>query len=102
MKNTEVDLEEIITVAKEHFCDGIYFEWNDHPCGWDKLSFDGIENVEEAIDYEVDNCDISYGIYDFHDLCGIKLTEALRRMKKFWFEAGDVGNYNGYVWSGKN
>lgn len=90
--NNEIELTdevliEIVQVAKETFCNGIYVPCDEHPCGWDFISFDYIEDYEEILEYEFEDSDISDNIYCNHPYDGKTLKEILTETKcQFNFE----------------
>lgn len=84
---TDELLINIVEVAKESFCDGIYVPCDEHPCGWDFISFDDIEDSEEVLEYEFTDINISNGIYAFHKFENKTLKEILTETEcKFNFE----------------
>lgn len=86
----ENQLIEIMECAKDIFCNGIYVPCDVHPCGWDFISFENIE--DNNIEYVFENEDISDGIYDgSHDYDGLNLEEVLEKTKgKFQFERSSI------------
>lgn len=87
MELTNENLIEIVKCGKEVFCNGIFISCNYHPCGWDFLSFENIEEYIEVLDYKFDDEDISDGVYDYHPLNGKTLKEILIKTElKFEFE----------------
>lgn len=89
-KNIKIDddiLVEIVRVAKEVFGNFIFVPSDEHPCGWDTLSFDEIEEYDEILEYKFDHHDISNGCYSNHEYEGKTLREILVETKnKFEFE----------------
>lgn len=91
-KFTEVNdeyAEEIFKAAKRHFCNGIYVKTeNQHPCGWDFISFEFMDDVDE----EIGLCDISNYIYEEHDYSFMRLIDILKivGMKGWCFEINGV------------
>jgi hypothetical protein len=81
---------EIVKCAKEIFCNGIYVPCNEHPCGWDFISFENLE-IEDAYDYIFDRYDISNCIYDDHPYAGLTLIDILEETKgRYAFEIGSI------------
>jgi len=84
------ELMEIVKCAKEIFCQGVYVPCNEHPCGWDFISFEYLD-VEDAITYQFEGYDISNGIYDEHPFVGMTLDEILTETNgKYVFEIGQI------------
>lgn len=87
---TDDILLEIIRVAKEVFCGGIYVPCDMHPCGWDFIDFNMIElddEEEDPLEYQFELCDISSVIYDEHPYEDMTLREILEETDmKFEFE----------------
>lgn len=89
--NSEEFRSEMVKVANEVFCGGIYVFYSRskishlvvHPCGYDFLDFSSIEDdVEE---YKFDINDISNGIYTYHPLQDKTLMEILNEVgEKGW------------------
>ena len=90
--NTKVELTdelliEIVKVAREVYGDRIYVPCEKHPCGWDFISFDDIEEYEEILEYKFEIYDISDNIYHDHDFEDKTLKEILTITKnQFNFE----------------
>lgn len=90
---TEVTAEyvnEIFSAAKEFFCNGIYILADEHPCGWDFISFEYMETPDEKIELS----SISNGIYDYHSFHMETLFEILKSvgLKGWCFEISGVDN----------
>jgi len=84
------ELMEIIKCAKEIFCQGIYVPCNEHPCGWDFISFEYLD-IEDILTYQFEGYDISNGIYDSHPFIGLTLEEILKETnERFAFEIGQI------------
>lgn len=84
-------IEEIINAAKEVFCNGLYVPADEHPCGWDFISFEGIYmGLPEKLppyEYRFTLDDISNGIYSSHAFADKTLFEILKTTKnKYAFE----------------
>lgn len=77
MEITDELLVEIVKVAKETFCNGLYVPCEKHPCGWDFISFDDIEEYEEILEYKFEISDITNNIYYDHDFEDKTLKEIL-------------------------
>lgn len=87
---TDDKLIEIVKCAKEIFCGGIYVPCNEHPCGWDFISF-GYIKIEDILDYQFENYDISKAIYDEHPFCDMTLKEILEETEgRYVFEIGSI------------
>lgn len=74
---TDDILIDIVSCAKEVFCQGVYIYCDEHPCGWDFINFDCIDDYEEVLEYKFDNYDISGGCYCSHKYENKTLKEIL-------------------------
>lgn len=87
-------LLEIYDAAMNVFCKGIYVPCDRHPCGWDFISFEWIDNntYEDSIFcYSFDIGDISDGTYDIHPYERMTLKEILKETKgDYCFEIGQI------------
>lgn len=84
---TDELLIDIVKCAKEAFGHVIYVPCDNHPCGWDSLDVDLLDEDEEILEYKFEINDISDGIYDWHPLQGKTLREILTENGcKFEFE----------------
>ena len=75
-----VDLAKYVYNGAQSFAEGIYVpndEPNGHPCGWDFISFEYIDNENEALSYWFENSDISNG-YGSESFVGKTLLEILK------------------------
>ena len=85
------NVEEIVKCAKKVFCDGIYVPANEHPCGWDFISFESLELASDVDFYCFEDSDISNGIYGFHPYTGLTLAEILQKTKNVYeFEISSI------------
>lgn len=65
--NSEEFLENMFDAAKNTFCDGIYVLSDQHPCGWDFISFENFEVESDLWEQPIDSTDVSGGCYSFSD-----------------------------------
>jgi len=88
------NIRDVISAAKEIFCNGIYIPSDYHPCGWDFISFEDIDKDEEGnydVGYIFKIYDISGGNYDIHDYTDCTLQEILEKTDgKFSFERSGI------------
>lgn len=61
--NSEQFLSELFESAKEYFCNGIYVLSDQHPCGWDFISFENFEAESDLWKEPILDSDISNGCY---------------------------------------
>lgn len=88
-------IKEIYECAMKYFGNGIYVKSEDgHPCGWDFINFNMIDNDDE--DYNMDN--YTFECSNISDCCGsdefcgrtLKQVILLVGMKGWCFEHGGV------------
>lgn len=70
-------IEDIYKGAKEVFCNGIYVKSSAHPCGWDFISFEGLDFPSDAFDEPIGIYAISGGNYDTHDFADMTLEDII-------------------------
>lgn len=79
-------IKEIYNGAMNVFCHGIAVPSDSHPCGWDWLDFECVDE-DEVLEYEFSLSDISNGIYEEHDYEFLTLKEILIKTEgRFLFE----------------
>jgi len=86
-------LLDVIKCAKEYFANGIYVPCNQHPCGWDFISFENIDLLytrENPLKYKFQLSDISDYAYDEHNFENCTLGEILEERGKFAFEKESI------------
>lgn len=71
MENYKIEI--VFDAAKEYFGDGIYVKSGQHPCGWDWISFESIDDYDELFSHEIEIFDISNGIYYNHEFEGLTI-----------------------------
>ena len=77
-------IQEIYECANNTFGHGIAVPSNSHPCGWDWIDFEGMDNV---LTDKIFLADINDGSYDYHEFDGLMLKEILAITEgKFLFE----------------
>ena len=83
-------LIQIVDAARNVFGNCIYIESAKHPCGWDRLEFEDIEEIEDVLEYEFSLYDITNYIYEDHLWDGLTLKEILTKNSPKWgFEGID-------------
>jgi hypothetical protein len=90
----DITMNEIIKCAKKVFCNGIYVPSNYHPCGWDFISFDNIDELSQGkydANYIFNNYDICQGVYDEHEYEDCTLRDILEQTNgKMAFELSTI------------
>lgn len=79
-------IKAIYDCAMNVYCHGIAVPSNNHPCGWDWLDFEYIDE-DNILEHEFSLSDISNGVYDEHDYESLTLKEILIETEgRFLFE----------------
>ena len=93
-KYTDEKVLQIYNSAIKYFCNGLYVKSDKHPCGWDYISFEDIDQDDEEYDvfnYIFSLADINDYIYDDHDFDGKTLKEILESIGDNWaFEISGI------------
>ena len=83
-----LELAKYVYNGAKSFAEGIYVpndEPNGHPCGWDFISFEYIENENDVENYLFDNSDISngYGSEAFTDKTLLEILQMIHGQVAF-------------------
>lgn len=73
---TEEYIKEILKLSKEMFGGNLYIKCDFHPCGWDKIDIEDIEDIYSSIPIE----NISNNIYNEHQFEDISLYDIINQM----------------------
>lgn len=92
---TEINEEyamEVYKCAHQFFGDGIYVKSDNHPCGWDFISFEMFEVPSDMLDEPLDNNAINDGNYDYSDFENKAMLDVLKMvgMQGWCFERSGV------------
>lgn len=90
-------IEGIYRGAKEVFCNGIYVRSDNHPCGWDFISFEDFESPSDMFEHPLENYEVSGGCYDCSTFEGMTIEEVIKDMtgtSGWCFELSGVDNLN--------